>query len=356
MRCIIRTDASQEIGTGHAMRCHTLAQALRRRGVQTTFLCQSLKGDMTDFLSAQGFSVFRLAAHQHALDWQLDASQVAEILQREGMVDWLLVDHYALDARWESSLRPRARRVVAIDDLADRKHDCDLLLDQNLFQSADRRYDGLLPPRCVQLLGPHYALLREEFTRARSTLRLRDGQLRRVLISFGGADPGNATAKALEAVAGLANPELAVDVVVGASNPHRQAIEDQCRKLPQATFICQANNMAELMARADLAIGAGGSTTWERCCLALPSLTVVLADNQRETTLHLHELGATHYIGEVEALSAADYGNEITRMTQNPALLSRQSEICRGICDGQGADRVAEQILRMTPATTRESA
>ena len=189
--------------------------------------------------------------------WQQDATETLAALG-ETQPAWLIVDHYALDLRWESILRPRVGKIMVIDDLADRPHDCELLLDQNLYQDMETRYDPLVPATCAKLLGPKYALLRPEFAQARKNLRQRDGQVMRILVFFGGVDPTNETAKAIHALASIADRQFAVDVVVGSGNPHKQQIENLCAEHEGFHYHCQVDNMAELMAAADLAIGAGG--------------------------------------------------------------------------------------------------
>jgi len=217
--------------------------------------------------------------------------------EKNKKIDWLVVDHYALDRRWEEQMRPFVRKIMVIDDLADHPHDCDLLLDQNLYEDMETRYDGLVPEHCIKLLGPKYALLRRGFREARANLRERDGTVKRILVFFGGSDSTNETAKALEAIQLLGRPDIAVDVVVGLSNPHKDGIKEMCSIMPNAKYYCQVDNMAELMAQADLAVGAGGSATWERCFLGLPSITIITAKNQRESTLAVSSRKATFNLG-----------------------------------------------------------
>lgn len=208
-----------------------------------------------------------------------------------------MVDSYALDHKWEKFLRPHVNKIMVIDDLANRAHDCDLLLDQNYYRDIEHRYDGLLPLTCRKLLGPEYALLRPEFHQAKKNLRKRDGKIRRILVFFGGSDPSNETKKALQAIKLLNRPEIAVDVVVGAGNPHREEIKQICSEMPNTTYYCQVENMAELMAAADLAIGAGGVTTWERLYLELPTIAIAVAENQVETLEALGEAEMVWYLG-----------------------------------------------------------
>lgn len=367
MNVLIRADASLEIGSGHVMRCLTLADALRERGAQCRFVCRAHPGHLIDKIRQHGFEVHALPHHPdwrpteadpaHAAwlgaDWEKDAEETLVALQGERF-DWLVVDHYALDARWERALRPHVGRIMAIDDLADRAHACDLLLDQNLQPGPDR-YRGLVPENCELLLGPRYALLRPQFLDARKSLRARDGVVRRILVAFGGVDAQGATLLALEVIARLNRPEIAVDVVITSACPHRQAIEARCAALPNVRLHVDVEDMAGLMANADLAIGAGGSMIWERCCLGLPTLLLALADNQIEVGRQLAKKGAAWFLGSQEALSAEDLSHVLhaaVAMPESLSLLARQAHV---LVDGLGARRLAVFLtrdgLRLRPAT-----
>ena len=259
-------------------------------------------------------------------------------------LSWLIVDHYALDKRWEGQMRPFTGKIMVIDDLADRPHDCDLLLDQNLYKGMERRYEGLVPDHCERLLGPRYALLRPEFAAARRTLRHRDGRVRRILVFFGGSDLSNETAKALEAIRLLNRSDIAVDVVVGASNAKGDMIREICQRMPNTCFHLQVENMAELMALADLAIGAGGTTTWERCYLGLPTIVLVLADNQREVAEAMSAAGAIRNVGWHADVTSTGLAEALRMAMASPDFLNAMSERCFAIMGGPGAASGVECI------------
>lgn len=346
MQVIVRTDASLQIGSGHVMRCLTLADELRERGEDVMFICREHPGSLIDLIMAKGYEVARLpepagfyvghhdeAAHASWLGvpWQTDAAETIAVADGR-QIDWLIVDHYALDRRWEEQLRQNASRIMVIDDLADRPHDCDLLLDQNLYQNMDNRYNGLVPGQCRKLFGPRYALLRPEFRIAREQLRERDGNVRRILVSFGGSDPTNETAKALQAIQILDRPlDIMVDVVVGSANPNKSEIKKFCREASYFTFHCQIENMAEIMAAADLGIGGGGATTWERCVLGLPSLTTILADNQSETSHAVAAAGATVLVGSTKNTTPGSLSGALHRLIADPAYMVRMAKQARRI-------------------------
>lgn len=343
MKIAIRTDASLYMGTGHLMRCLTLAGEVRQQGHTVTFICRELPGNLCELIEKKGYHVYRLPFQDKdknriqtvqdvsswlGATWREDAEQTISVLQEISIaskIDWLVVDHYALDIQWERMMRPYVKRIMVIDDLANRRHDCDLLLDQNLYENMEQRYMGLVPETCKLLLGPQYALLRPEFREARKKLRPRDGTVRRILIFFGGSDPTNETLKAIEAVKLLNRPDIEVDVVVGANNPHRCLIKEKCAAMPNFYFHCQVDNMAELMVKADLAIGAGGSTTWERCFLGLPSLVIVIADNQFETTSFLAQKGCIYYLGRSAKVNVSDINVVLMKLLQAPSLLKEMA-------------------------------
>ena len=329
MKILIRTDASVEIGIGHLMRCLTLADQLQGNGAEVAFVCHDLPDEMTNMLDTRGYRNMHLPLVEAANNTQqIDAEETIKAgkqLFPDG-IDWLVVDHYGLDSTWESLLRPHARKLLVIDDSANRPHDCDLLLDQNYYRDLDRRYQDLVPDKCITLLGPAYALLRQEFVDARKQLRVRDGSVSRILIFFGGSDSTNQTQKALNALTILSEPDIAVDVVVGATNPFRDKIRHLCEKMPNVQYHCQATNMAELILAADIAIGAGGATTWERCSLGLPTLTVVFADNQLQTTLDLENYGAIKFLGWADTITEERLASSIKDLIENPVLLENLTE------------------------------
>ncbi len=305
----IRTDASGEIGTGHVMRCLTLANELARRGARITFICREITPTLRQMVQQAGHAVVLLPPAPpddlpndgpvHAAwlkaHWRTDADHTLEALREMGGANWLIVDHYALDARWEERQRAQARRIMVIDDLADRPHDCDLLLDVTLCRTRED-YAGLVPDDAQLLLGPRYALLRPEFLRLRpSALQRRKagGPVRRILVSFGGADPDGLSATALRAIAEVAPAEVQVDVALGATPPEELGLPAIAADMPQkVVFHDFSANMAQLMHDADLAIGAGGQSTWERCCLGLSSIVVCTAENQHENAATVQREGA----------------------------------------------------------------
>lgn len=352
---VFRADASEAIGSGHVMRCLALAEVLRASGARTSFLSRALPGDLHAVIRAHGHPLTVLANGD--VDESTDAQQ--SLTGLAAAPDWLVVDHYRLGAVWERTLRSRVGRILAIDDLADRAHDCDVLLDQNLIDAPADRYARLLPTTCRCLLGPRFALLRPEFARRRALSPMRDGHGRRILVFFGGADAGNATAQVLAAIESLGACGLSVCVVVGSANRNRQQIERQCRRLG-AEFHCQTEGMAELMANSDLAIGAGGIAVWERCCLGLPALAWAVAENQKPGLASLARRGAVVSPAPDSLSSVAGVARHLYSFLHNPELRRFTAERGLELCDGLGAQRVFALMrgdeIRLRPALADDCA
>lgn len=328
LQIAIRTDASVTTGAGHVMRCLTLAEELRGMGAEVSFVCRGGVGNGLDIIHDRGF---RTHALDDVIHWRVDAEWSAQALSGHAPVDWIVADHYGLDWRWESCMRQTARHILVIDDLADRTHDCEILLDQNFYVGAANRYAGRVPAGCRLFLGPAFALLRTEFRDAARRPRERNGRVKRLLVAFGATDPTNETRKVLTALETLASLNLEVDVVTGSANPRRGQIEARCATLPGVHCHVQTHRMAELMWAADLAIGAGGTTMWECCVMALPALTVVTASNQLKTTNDVSATGAIWYLGRAESLTTSDYVRALQMACQSSSRLQAISQHARSL-------------------------
>ena len=335
---VIRVDSSEQIGSGHLMRCLTLAEQLRKKSAEVHFICRDLVGSMHALVYDHDFRLHLLPRHEAnpaltgyaawlTVPQTVDAEETEAILHRIQPVERIVVDSYALDAAWEQKMRFLVREIFVIDDLANRPHDCDVLLDQNYYRAMEHRYDGLVPPHCKLLLGPAHALLREEFYATREQLRERDGVLCRILVFYGGSDATQETEKAIHALLQLDLSSVDVDVVVGGSNPRRTQIEELCAKHDFLHYRCQVSNMAQLMANADLCLGAGGTTTWERCFLGLPTIVTAIAENQFEVCRDCAEAGLIHYLGKWDEVTAADLMRAVSKY-MNPKLLKDFQQTC----------------------------
>jgi UDP-2,4-diacetamido-2,4,6-trideoxy-beta-L-altropyranose hydrolase len=327
----MRLDSSEQIGSGHLTRCLALAEGLREQGANVVFASRASVGNLLALVERAEFRVLPVpdspcdpdpSGNKDATTFMAGADAMG------GKPDWLVIDHYGIGRMWETQMRPYVRSIAVIDDLADREHECDVLIDANFHPDSVNRYADKLPAHCVQLLGPKYALLRGEFLQERAHLQNRTGlvrriqaqrvqaqrmlaqpilaqriQIQRILVFFGGVDLSNQTLKALGAIASLDRREIATDVVVGATNPHRGSVQEFCATHPDFAFHCQTAEMAMLMGQADLAIGAGGTTMWERCAMGLPSLVVTVAENQVPSTAAMACEGLLRYLGSSTEVS-----------------------------------------------------
>jgi UDP-2,4-diacetamido-2,4,6-trideoxy-beta-L-altropyranose hydrolase len=359
---VFRVDASRRIGAGHLARCLSLADALKARGARCRFLCRHLPDSFAAMIASNGHGLARLGARGGSESDVGDAEREAglEVTQEEdarqttaacagSRIDWLVVDHYALDAVWERAIRASATQIIAIDDLANRPHDCDVLLDQNLYSDADTRYRDHVPQQCRLLLGPAYALLRKEFRQERVHAKTRSGPVRRILVCYGGVDAANHTAVAIEALRRLELPEVHVDVVIGAEHPRRDEIAVICKTM-RFTLHVQTTSMAKLMAAADLAIAAGGSATWEFCCLGLPVIALAVAHNQTRLVHDCALAGVLYALGQ--PLDPDCLARHLRSLIENPLLRQSISQNGMRIVDGRGTDRVL-RALGVVPVEVR---
>ncbi len=367
MKVIFRADASVQIGTGHVMRCLTLAQELTTQGKRCQFICREHEGNLIALIRTKGFVVHVLPPeHQvgicaepasvasgeelkHAA-W-LGASQAQDALACNALlaqepVDWLVVDHYALDARWEEAMAPCFRRLMVIDDLADRRHACSVLLDQT-YGRDPKDYEHLVSKGCKLLCGSQYALLRPEFAqlRAYSLQRRAQPSLRELLVTMGGVDKDNATGRVLQALRSCNLPDdCRITVVMGATSPWLDAVRIAAEQLPWTSrMLVAVEDMAQLMAESDLAIGAAGATSWERCCLGLPTLMLILAPNQM-LAAKLLEIANVIHILRFDLRLDENLRQIIEGFIDNPIELQYLSQKACHVADGGGCMRVVEKL------------
>lgn len=362
-----RVDAALHIGSGHLMRCLTLADELKACGCESHFLGRPLPPALRALVESKGHRWHDVVAAAdgpaepgapaHAA-W-LGATQAADAAAAAAALgalrpDWLVVDHYALDERWERQTRPLVGRILVIDDLADRPHDADMLLDQNL-QSGPARYAGLLPAHCRTLIGPRYALLRRGFAEA-AQRPPRDGTVRRILACVGGGDPKHVLPRILDAWEALGSGRPALDIALGAQSPELDTLRQHCADLPACTLHVDTGGMPDLMAQADLLLCGGGTINWERCCVGLPSVMIEIAANQRENIQLLASARTGVAAGSVDSISAEAVTTLLRRLCVRPSILRRMGLRGRRLVDGQGARRVAVAMLVDTLSLRRATA
>jgi len=336
------------MGIGHVMRCLVLAELFKKNGTKVEFICRSHKGNSIDKIISNNFKVYELAAPKNNeletssqyLQWlgvkqKKDADDCVDLIKLE-KVNWIIVDHYGIDEQWHKQIKPHCDKLMVIDDLADRNFDCHLLLNQNLGIEK-KCYDNKVPADCILLLGTKYALLRPEFSSLRCkaiTKRKNTNSVNNIIISMGGNDINNITHSILENIP----KNYSVTVVLGKYSPHNKMLENYVKN-KNIKLLIDSSNMAELMLDADLAIGAGGSTSWERCCLSLPTFIFLIDENQQMIVKQLVKFGSVRLLEDIGSLknNLEDIRNDIRSWT----LMTRKS---RNICDGLGADRVRNYV------------
>ena len=352
---VFRVDSSGKIGSGHLMRCLTLARALRDVGALCSFICRALEGNLNHLVAAEGFSLKELArpgagakttyenepyhSSWREVDWEVDAAETLSVLSAL-KPQWLVVDHYGLWYDWQVAVGSGCK-IMVIDDLADRNHHCDLLLDQNLGSDI-LGYECLIPSDCTTLFGPDYALLRPEFKEYReaSLARRANHGIDNILINFGGGDPDNYIARVLRALLNIDMlSNLTISIIFGGlseiNEEHKNLI---CQFSNTITSYGMVNNMAEILSGSDLVIGAAGSSSWERCCLGVPSIIFPVALNQSEISKQLSKCGAAI------ALTNQDLSNGNLELLVNQMLqsqdLAMMSKVAATVCDGNGLSKI----------------
>ena len=351
MNITFRVDASLQMGTGHVMRCLTLAQVLKENGANVEFICRRHKGGLIGKIRSNGFIVHELGlfeeakvdtklAHSHWLGatQRQDANDCIDIFKAK-KVDWLIVDHYSLDEQWQKRLRPYCEKLMVIDDLADRKHQCDILLDQNYGRSP-KDYEAFISESTKLLMGAQYSLLRPEFEQWRqySLDRRKEANFKSLLLNMGGTDPDNITEKVVERLRTANLPkDIVITIVMGKTAPHLQSVKSCASKLPYRSEVkVDVDNMAEVMANSDIAIGASGSTTWERCCLGVPTIQLITAYNQKFVAQQLDK---------VNAIKLSNIDDMVENLENFQYWMKEVSENAKKVTNGSGVKEVLGCLL-----------
>ena len=364
---LFRLDANVEIGSGHLMRCLTLANALKRPGVACLFAGAAMPASWVERIEAGGHAWHPLPADvavprseagpADALAQALDAAWCARLLAPFER-SFVVVDHYGLDAAWERAIEAEGSRLLAIDDLADREHVARFLVDPNLGRTA-QDYAGLVEPAARLEIGPAWASLRPEFARLRTQAqakRSRAHGVQRVLITFGGSDNFRLSLDAVRAVlACAALRDASIDVVFGTAAPWLPELQALLadRRPHRHEIAVNATDMAQRMLAADLCIGAAGSTCWERCCLGLPSIQVTVAANQVEASQALEARGAAISMPR-EGDMTGPLERALAALATDSARLAAMAQAAFDVTDGLGATRLSELILGQLTATAHE--
>lgn len=357
MNIAIRVDASAEIGIGHFIRCMTLANALQLEGHKLKFLYRELPDELIEKLADAGHQAQSIKhigqtndvdelAHASWLKTSQSADADAAIAALgDQHYDWLIVDHYGLDHRWETRLLRVVDKIMVIDDLADRKHNCHLLLDQNFTDEVKERYDPLTSKNCTILLGPEYALLMPEYAKLHQQAKPRQ-EIRSIMISYGGADNFNMTGKTIDALLSLDHTQYTVNITSPLASPFLAEIREKLSDHKNFILHDHLPSLAPLMAKTDLAFGAVGATSWERLCLGVPTIAVTLADNQINIARKLHDEKLIAWLGEAESIGSDDIKNYFVSILKT-GNLQQWSENCMAFCDGAGTAKLVDRFSKL---------
>jgi len=332
---IIRADASVAIGTGHVMRCLALAQAWRDADGSVVFAMAESTPAINQRLLAEGIEV---AALETSFNSEQDARSVSELACFRG-ANWIVIDGYQFDSHYQHNLKNAEQKLLCVDDLGQCENYCaDIVLNQNVHarESMYARRES-----CTRLLlGPRFAMLRRDFKKWSHWHREIAPRGRKILVTMGGSDPENITAVVLEALGCLQEDGLEVVAVLGGSNPHLDLPQRFAHQALPVRFLKDATSMPELMAWADLAVSAAGSTCAEMSLLGLPSILIAVAANQEPVAQELSRRQAAIHLGSSKQVSASEIAECVQALllsTEQRASLSQRS---RGLVDGEGATRV----------------
>lgn len=355
MNFFFRVDASLYIGSGHVVRCLTLAKALKKKGAYCKFICKSHQNNLIKKIKKENFDVATIPnftknnstpikkkkGYSNWLEstWKEDVNQTIDILNKKKKIDWLIIDHYGIDKRWEKRIRPYTKKIMVIDDLANRNHDCDLLLDQNLVDNFKNRYKNLVSKNCITFLGPKYALLQSEYSKLHLTTPLRIGPSKNILIYFGASDRNNLTYLTLALLLKLNKNNITINIVIGSNSLQNKKIKELSKKNTNIKVYNNLKSLAYLMTKADLAIGACGTTTWERCCVGLPSIVITVASNQKAIAKELHKLGLIRWLGHKNKITKKLFFSILKECVD--LNLKIWSGACKLVTDGSGAEKIA---------------
>ena len=340
----IRVDSSTKIGYGHLIRCLALADTLKK-SFKINFICTNLNGNLISQICKKKFEVFRFNTKSQRINVKKDAEKTISIIKKHrNKKSLLILDSYILSQEWENRVKPYVKRLIVIDDLMDRKHSCDLIIDQNLHTQMNSLYINSVPKNCVKLLGPDYAILRNQFIAQRKYARIRSLPIKNILVSFGGTDNENHTLHALTSLKKL-NSDVNVNVVTGTANIGKKIIKNFCKKNFNYNYFEQVENMVKLMQVADLCIGSSGTTTWERCCVGLPAIAIVTSNDQKDIASAVSKNKCIINLGKIKKSDSVNYVRLMKNLKNSE--LQNMSRNCMKLVDGKGAARISKYIFSM---------
>ena len=340
-----RCDSSSDIGSGHVIRCLTLANFLKKKGLFTTFICKETEGNLFDVILKHNHNLVVLSNNKKNI-WEDDAQEIIDkIKDFNSSKDWMVVDHYFLNKDWETRISSKLYKLFIIDDLCDRPHYGNILLNQNYLPGIRSQYKKILSSKTKILLGPKYALLSPEYKATRKLIKInKKKKLQRVFIFFGASDDKEQTIKCLSILSKLNFKLLKIDIVIGLANKKKKLIEEITDKIDNATLHVQIPSLCNLMKNADLYLGSGGTTTWERCCLGLPSIVISTSGNQVRQNEYLFKKGVIKYLGKAESVSEENIRTALLMFAEGYDS-TKMSKKALKITNGNGAELVSKEFL-----------
>ncbi len=359
MNVLFRVDSSRSIGAGHLHRCLVLARVLVDQfSANCVFVKRAHVGHMSELVRLSGFDVnlldlddrveFDVSDYKTWVGGNVGEDALATLGAakekfKSGSIDWVVVDHYGLDKKWESVFYCEGIKIAVVDDLANREHLSSLLIDQTCGRD-ERDYECLVPASTRFFVGEEYCLLRPEFALKRPASLAKRAcfkKVKKVMLSFGSTDPGDCTSMALKGLTPYFRKHGASAIVmISKAAPHLDKLRDLIETLPyQVELHVDANNVADLLYESDVAVGAAGSATWERCVLGVPTLLVKTAENQSEVIKRVCQFGiAKFYARELESIEVNEALESV--VTEYQKISARASQLV----DGYGATKISEQF------------
>ncbi len=334
---VFRADGGEQLGFGHLARCSALAEGLRAQGRNCLFVTAADAAGLA-FLQGSGFDAVSIRAADETSDARATSSAIGS---RDAVV---VLDHYALGAEWQKAARAAGRALLCLSDVPGARMDCDWLLNQNWIGDPTP-YRRLVPDSCELLLGPEFALLRGEFReRRRVDARRRTGRVENIFVSFGASDPTAETEKCIRGFLAVAPSGVTLHVLPGLANPRAGRIRAEFAGGSGVNVLESVASMAEFLGAMDLAIGAAGSTSWERCCLGVPSVLVQTADNQAVVADGARRTGFAEVLGAAGDVDTDTWARFFRDRLGDVEAWRRASEIGRRLVDGNGVERVISRI------------
>jgi UDP-2,4-diacetamido-2,4,6-trideoxy-beta-L-altropyranose hydrolase len=339
MTIFFRLDEFGKTGNGHLVRCLTLAKEIAKQQSEIVFICAEVSEESASQINLAGFILERISTFEDEIN---DAQKVTEVLKKYTL-GIAIVDHYGLNIEWNKIVFEHVKKLIVIDDLINRPFYCHLLISPNCFHTS--AYNLLVPEFCELLLGPEFVFIKPEYIQnKKSSLK---NSIDRILIFMGGADSKNVTSKLIVALSENEFNSIHLDIVIGTNNSNKLEIDHLANERGNFTLYFDRPHLADLMNTADLSIGAGGNTAWERVCVGLPSFIITLADNQVPLANYLNNLGFVSYIGNYDIITNILIQNSIRKEIKD-GQLRKNFNANKNICDGMGVSRVAKRISLLT--------